>query len=345
MKVLIVGIIVLALAVAGVSTYLIQTFSGEENIEELQKKAQKPKIRVLVAAKAMAVGEVVRPDALTWQAWVDESLNAQFVAVETEAEMGKRIEEFQGGIVRSAIAEGEPILASKVFKTEKAAFMSGVLKKGMRAVTFTVSPTSASGGFVLPGNRVDILLTHDKVRQVLQKKRGGQPAAPDEPMTVLSQVTETIMRDVLVLAIDMAVGVPPEGANAMPGRTFTLELTPKQAELLITARTMGNLSMVLRPLQAGDEPEAKTSFTSDIEVSPFIRNINAILEAQREGSTKALQQQIQDLEAEKKNLQEAMKEGKSVRAPKQAAIAPPEKKKKVIKIHRSGGTEEVTLKK
>ncbi|MCH7550713.1 MAG: hypothetical protein IIA35_03260, partial [Proteobacteria bacterium] len=84
MKILIVGIIVLALAVAGVSTYLIQTFSGEANIDELQKEAEKPKIKVLVAAREIRPGETITPDALTWQAWVDEAINNQFVVIEND---------------------------------------------------------------------------------------------------------------------------------------------------------------------------------------------------------------------------------------------------------------------
>ncbi len=276
MKVLIVGIIVLALAVAGVSTYLIQTFSGELNVEELQKEAQKPKIQVLIAAREIRPGETITPAALTWQAWVDESINKQFVVIENDEQAADRIEDFNGAVVRYLISEGEPILAAKIFKREKSGYMAGLLKSGMRAVTFKATPQSASGGFILPGDRVDLLLTHDKLRQVLQRRRGGKPSPPDEQPVLLSQTTETILRDVLVLAVNTVVDVV-EG-NSVPTGAITLELTAKQAELMITARTMGKISMVLRSLERPDNESDKPSFTTDVEASPFINNLNASLE-------------------------------------------------------------------
>ena len=100
MRVLIVGILVLALAVAGIATYLIKSFSGEENIEELQKEAEIKKIRVLVANKNLATGSILNEEAMTWQFWVDESLNKQYVVVDEEELQAERIKEFIGGIVR-----------------------------------------------------------------------------------------------------------------------------------------------------------------------------------------------------------------------------------------------------
>ncbi|MFQ5764254.1 MAG: Flp pilus assembly protein CpaB [Rhodospirillales bacterium] len=337
MKVLIVGIIVLALAVAGVSTYLIQTFSGEENIEELQKEAQKPKIRVLVAAQDLRPGDAVKPEALAWQVWIEEGLNSQYVVVDNDEQEAERIKEFTGGIVRRVITKGEPILPAKIFKSDKNRFMAGVLKSGMRAVTFSVSAATASGGFVLPGDRIDVLLTHGKASEALRKKEQGKTKDPDAPLTVLSQTTETIMRDVLVLAVDQLVDVA-EG-TAVPARNITLELTPKQAELLITARTMGKISLVLRSLAREEGESTGPSFTTDVEVSPFLTNINAILEAQRDKRTKALQDKLKELQSEKKQLQQETRKGSG-------APAPARKKKTVIKIYKgkAKALEEVTVK-
>ena len=144
------------------------------------------------------------------------------------------------------------------------------------AVTFPGTLQSASGWFILPGDRVDLLLTHDKLRQVLQRRRGGKPSPPDEQPVLLSQTTETILRDVLVLAVNTVVDVV-EG-NSVPTGAITLELTAKQAELMITARTMGKISMVLRSLERPDNESDKPSFTTDVEASPFINNLNASLE-------------------------------------------------------------------
>ena len=328
MKVLIVGIIVLALAVAGVSTYLIQTFSGELNVEELQKEAQKPKIKVLIAAREIRPGETITPDALAWQAWVEDSINKQFVVIENDEQAADRTEDFNGAVARYLISEGEPILAAKIFKREKSGFMAGLLKSGMRAVTFSVSPQSASGGFILPGDRIDVLLTHDKLRQVLKKRLGGKPAPPDEPPLLLSQTTETILRDVLVLAVNEVVDVV-EG-NSVKTNAITLELTAKQAELMITARTMGKISMVLRSLERPDNESDKPSFTTDVEVSPFLSNLNAALEELVKRRQMAGGKKVEDKEENK--VEEKVKAAPVIMTPR--PVAP----KRVIKIYR--GTED-----
>lgn len=285
MKVLIVGIVVLALAVAGVSTYLIQSFGGEENLEELQKQAEKPKSRVLVATRDLRLGEVLAPEAMAWQNWPEEAVNKQFVVVMNEDELDKRMKDFEGSVIRRPISTGEPILASKVFKRDKPGFLSGVLDGGMRAVSFSVAPNTGASGFILPGDRVDILLTHGKFKEALRRVRAGKKADPDEPLLVLAQTTETILKDVKVIAVNQAVDLA-EGF-VLPASTITLELTPKQAEKLITARTMGKLSMTLRSLEnpqteAGKTDSGKPSFTTDVEVSPILSNIQAILAEHRQ---------------------------------------------------------------
>ena len=160
MKVLIVGILVLGLAVAGVSTYLIQTFSGEANIEELQKEALKPKIRVLVASKDLRPGQKLDPKNMEWQFWVDESLNPKYIVVEKDEEEAGKIEEFTGSVVRAVILEGEPIIGSKVFKSGQAGFLAGVLNSGMRAKSSlgrTTIRANSSSSFFPPRNRSKML--------------------------------------------------------------------------------------------------------------------------------------------------------------------------------------------
>lgn len=284
MKVLIVGIVVLALAVAGVSTYLIQSFGGEKNLEELQKQAEKPKPRVLVATRDLRLGEVLAPEAMAWQDWAEEAVNKLFIVVHKEDEMAKRMKDFEGAVVRRPISAGEPILASKVFKRDKPGFLSGVLDGGKRAVSFSVSPNTGASGFILPGDRVDVLLTHNKFKEALRRVQAGKKPDPDEPLLVLAQTTETILKDVKVIAVNQAVDLV-EGF-VLPASTITLELTPKQAEKLITARTMGKLSMTLRSLEnprtePGKNGSGKPSFTTDVEVSPVLSNIQAILAEHR----------------------------------------------------------------
>lgn len=337
MKVLIVGIIVLALAVTGVSTYLIQTFSGEANLEELQKEAQKSKIRVLVASKDLRPGQKLGPDNMEWQFWVDESLNPKYIVVEKDEQESGKMEEFSGSIVRGFIHQGEPVLGSKVFKSDKPGFLAGVLDSGMRAVTFKVGATTGSAGFILPGDRVDILLTHGLVRKAITKTEKGKKEGKKEdrePLVVLANTTETIVLNVRVIAIDNFVDVV-EGNN-VPAKNVTLELTPKQAEVLITARAMGKLSVVLRSLETPEGESEKLTYTNDVEVSPFIQNINKILAAQRNERQKRLQEEAAELERA-----EASAASESSTAPRR-----PRKKKKPVKIFWGGkGTlEEVKAK-
>jgi len=322
MRVLIVGIIVLALAVAGVSTYLIKSFSGEEKVAELKKEAQKPKLRVLIATKRMKPGDILKADAVTWQIWAEESVNAQFISVNKEEDEAKKVQDLAGQTVRATIYIGEPILASKLFKRDKSGLLSGVLESGMRAVSFSVSPETASAGFILPGDRVDVLLTHTKAQEALQKKAKPGGPDPNAPLLVLQQTTETILRGVRVIAVNQAPNPPPDNAVAVIAQTITLELTPKQSELLITARAMGRLSLVLRSLQEGEDDTKRRAFTTDVEVSPFLSNITEIL-------------------AEEDSRRDRESKGKGDAAGKTAA---PKKPKEAVKIFRGGkgGLSEVT---
>ncbi|NQV84527.1 MAG: Flp pilus assembly protein CpaB [Rhodospirillales bacterium] len=280
MKLLIIGMVFLALSVAGVSTYLIRSFSGEENIEGLQKEAATEK-KVLVAAKTIRPGEKVVDGFVRWQGWSKDSLNDKFIVIDNEKDGEKRLKEFVGSIARVLIHQGEPILADKVFKSEKAAFMSGKLDQGMRAVSFSVSPQTASAGFILPGNRIDVLMSHtikwekkkkskkNKEKEESESSQGGQELAAGSE----TKITETILQDVKVLAINQTVDLV-EG-NSIAATTVTLEVTPKQAEMLITARSIGKLSMVLRSLRTPKEGDGPLGYTVDTEVSPFIQQFLA----------------------------------------------------------------------
>jgi len=206
MKILIVGLVVLALSVAGVSTYLIKSFSGQENIEGLQQEAQTT-AKVLVAARPIRPGEAVTPGSLVWQAWSKDSLNEKFIVAENDKQAEKRIKDFHGGIARIAIQQGEPVLAAKIFKSDKPGVLAGMLKGGMRAVSFTVSPQSAVAGFILPRDKVDILLTHKiKWKKKKKKKKSKQSGGQSEQEKARSgrqeveDATQSSLTDLKILA-------------------------------------------------------------------------------------------------------------------------------------------------
>lgn len=344
MRVLIVGIIVLALAVAAVSTYLIKTFSTSEAIEEIEAAAEPVRPRVLVATKKLDRGATLLADSMRWQFWPEEGLNRLYVTVEKDDQEAAPIKEYTGAILRDAVEAGEPILASKVFKRGESGVMAGILAPGMRAVAVPVRPETASGGFILPGDRVDILLSHNKAQEALRqraaaKQKAGEAPDTDEPFIVLSTTTETILRNVHVLAIDSTVGQP-EGATVQ-ARTVTLELTPKQTELISTAQTMGNLSLALRSMGSEEIAEDPRSFTTDVEVSPFLSDMEAIIAGEREIE---LNQQIEKLQAEKQEQAEEIEalSAAAKRAGQKVVSKPapaPVPKDATVKIYRGGASQ------
>ncbi|MEQ8665987.1 MAG: Flp pilus assembly protein CpaB [Rhodospirillales bacterium] len=305
MRVLIVGIIVLALAVAAVSTYLIKTFSTPEAIEQIEAAVEPVRPRVLVATQKLNRGDVIREEHLRWQFWPEEGVNKLYVTVEKDDQEAGPVKEYTGAIIRDEVEAGEPILPSKVFKRGESGVMAGILKQGMRAVAIPVQPDTSAGGFILPGDRVDVLLSHNKAQEALRQRQSNndQGGGADEPFIVLSMTTETILRNVLVLAIDGVVGQP-EGAT-MQARTATLELTPKQAELMATAQSMGKLSLTLRSIGSEEHEDEPRSFTTDVEVSPFLSNIEAVIQGERQ---QELTERIKQLESEKRIQEQIARE-------------------------------------
>ena len=153
---------------------------------------------------------------------------------------------------------------------------------------------------------------------------------------VLSNATETIVRNLKVLAINAFVDFV-EGNN-IPAKNVTLELTPKQAELLITARTMGKLSVVLRSLETPEGETEELTYTSDVEVSPFIQNLNKILASQKAAQEKKRQKQLQNEAAERERAEASAAERAEASAAAGSRPRPfrPRKKKKPVKIFWGG---------
>ena len=144
------------------------------------------------------------------------------------------IQQFSGSIVRVPVAAGQPIYDPFVVSAKGSGFLAATLPKGMRAVAVSISPESGAGGFILPEDHVDILLTrHDKV---------AEKASGNEQI-----VTDTILRNVRVLAVDQTVE-DKNGQKVVIAKTATLELLPQQAETLEAAHLIGTLSLSLRGL-------------------------------------------------------------------------------------------------
>ncbi len=288
MKILIVGLILIFVGAAGVGTFLIKSYKTPEAIEELGKQA-KPKInKVLVANKDIGVGQTITPDQLLWIPWKEENLHPQFITVQEEDQEKKRMEEIADSIVRRPISAGEPILPGMLFKRDAPGFMAGMLAPGKRAVSVRVSEETAASGFIFPGDYVDIALTHDKVRQLLdQRKRNGGKSSATPPL--LSYATETILKYIRVIAIDQRIEQFDKKLKAEKAKTVTLELSPKEAEIVITAAAMGKISLVLRSLSDPLKTGGPRTFTTDMEVSPILKNFDKFLAkttGKRQGASK-----------------------------------------------------------
>ena len=186
---------------------------------------------VLVATRALPVGTILDATALKFQPWPKELVdNAYFLRDKTD------LKSLQGTVVRNAITAGQPVTQGALVKPGDRGFLAAALGPGMRAVTFPVSAQTSVAGFVFPGDRIDLVLT-----QTVPGGGDGQPL----------KVSETIMRNIRVLATDQrtdnAVGEDGKTVVHTFG-TVTVEATPKIAEQLAVAQTVGSLSLSLRSI-------------------------------------------------------------------------------------------------
>ena len=223
---------------------------------------ERPVRAVLVAKKSLSLGHILKPEDLAWQPW-PESLNGMPYIL---ADTGKP-EDFAGWVVRSSLAAGEPVTAERMVAPGERGFLAAVLHPGMRAASVAVTATSGISGFVFPGDRVDILLTH-----VLPAPSGGAPPTADP--SAQHRATETLLRDIRVLAVDQKVDI--KDKEAAVAHTATLEVTDKESELLALVAEMGKLSLSLRSLALDDIASTnsgtspKPSFTLDSQASRLL---------------------------------------------------------------------------
>jgi pilus assembly protein CpaB len=222
-----IAVLAVAIVAGGIAAYLA---SGSDEKPAPAPVAQLQTVDVLVAKNEIGLGQSVKPDDLQWQTWPAATASSNFITRTNRPEATKEI---TGSIARAPFIAGEPIREPKLVKADGSGFMAAILPTGMRAISTEISPETGAGGFILPNDRVDVILT----RREKNPDKGG-------PDIVTSEI---ILPNVRVLAIDQA---PKEkdGQSALVGRTTTLELKPEQAETLARARQMGTLSLALRSI-------------------------------------------------------------------------------------------------
>jgi pilus assembly protein CpaB len=223
-------VLTVAIGAGGIAAYLA---SGSDSPAPTPTApvVQLPTVDVLVAKSDIGLGQTVKPEDVQWQSWPAATASAAFIRRNERPEATTQV---VGSIVRAPFIQGEPIRDQKLVKAEGSGFMAAILPSGMRAVSTEISPETGAGGFILPNDRVDVLLT----------KRDKNPDRGGSNDLVNSEI---ILSNIRVLAIDQAPKEK-EGQNAVVGRTVTLELKPEQTETLARARQSGTLSLALRSI-------------------------------------------------------------------------------------------------
>ena len=245
MKAARVVVLTVALAAGGVAAML----AGRSEKPSEVKAPEAPKLAsvdILVAKSDIPMGQTLSPGDLQWQAWPATTAGGNFIR---KNDQPGAIEKFSGNIVRLPFVAGEPIREAKLVNAKGSGFMAAILPSGMRAVATQITAETSAGGFILPNDHVDVILTR---RDREAEKTSG----------IEMQVSETILSNVRVLAIDQTVEDKSSQKNVV-GRTATLELSERQAEALTLAQKLGTLSLALRSITDAsrdspkdDEPDA-----------------------------------------------------------------------------------------
>ncbi len=205
---------------------------------------------VLVATRALPVGTIIDAEALRFQRWPQGLVQPAYFM---KGRGGVNPAELLGAVVRNEITAGQPITQGSLIKPGDRGFLAAALGPGMRAVTVGVSTTSAVAGFVFPGDRVDIMLT--------QEVPGGGDGQP-------LKVSETIIRNVRVLATDKRMSAQnAEGkTEVVDFSTVTLEATPRIAEKIAVAQTLGQISLSLRSIADNTAELERAIAAGEVEV-------------------------------------------------------------------------------
>jgi pilus assembly protein CpaB len=210
----------IALVAGAGAFFLMMTMAPSDAPVRIIQPSKEETVRVLVSTRDITRGERLTLEDTRWISWPKKAVQPTFI---TDATPDKR-DSLTKAVARSLIVTGEPLVDAKVVKAGNSGLMAAIIGPGMRAVTMRVSPETASGGFILPGDHVDILYTGG---------RGGR--------------TRMLFEDVRVLAVNATYSENLETPN-IAGTNVTIQMTPDDAEAFTSARAEGSLSLVLRSI-------------------------------------------------------------------------------------------------
>lgn len=244
-------LLAVALGAGGLAAFFaVNSGSKPEPIEVAEPVIERTK--VLIATQTIGIGQRVSAGMLEWQIWPEDGLRPEYI---TNNAVPDALSQMDGVVARFEIFTGEPIREAKLVRADQG-YLSAIIGQGMLGVSVTVSPESGAGGFIVPNDRVDVIVT--------------QP-------TPFGDVSQTILTNARVLAIGARLGE--KGTTGEPteeGTIFednaiaTLELTPQQAETVVNAQKVGDLSLALRSIiDFADGPAADA--LGDNSTIQFIR--------------------------------------------------------------------------
>jgi pilus assembly protein CpaB len=227
-------VLIIALSAGAVAAYLA---SGSDNKPpSAEQVAQLPTVDVLVAKADIGLGQTLTPNDVQWQTWPASTAGSSFIRRNDRPDAATQL---AGSIARAPFIAGEPIREAKLVKADGSGFMAAILPTGMRAISTEISPETGAGGFILPNDRVDVILTRRLKNP--DPKGAGDIVVPD-----------IVLTNIRVLAIDQAPKEK-EGQNSVVGKTVTLELKPEQVPVLAFARQAGTLTLALRSIADANE--------------------------------------------------------------------------------------------
>jgi pilus assembly protein CpaB len=231
------------------------------------QKAQIDSSEILVAKRKLSTGDILTPEDIRWQSWPEASF---FKGVIKKADQPDENQlDVYDAPLRRNIEAGEPVTRQALVADIKGGnnMLAAMISPGMRAVAIPVKPETMVGGFLTPGDRVDVLLSY-------------APQLPSDQMGINEQIikrfaSETILSNIKVLAVDQ--NSKDEAGAAKVGKTVTLEVDREGAETVALARRMGDLTLALRRIGENDKPEDKKNpLTTDATTSQVIKTLNQV---------------------------------------------------------------------
>jgi pilus assembly protein CpaB len=272
MRPVVVILFILALVAAAVAAYLAKQFIASQQAPVAQQES--PAIptgteEVLVASRDINPGEILAGGDFKWERWPQSLIDARFIlhSVAVTGADGKPqdpMEAFTGMIAKRQVMIGEPISQQMMIKEGDSSVAAANLAQGMRAISLAVSASTGVAGLILPNDRVDVVMTGN-LRGITQLQGRTD---------LIGQfASETIIKDARVMAIDRKLTHDPKEGVGEDARTITLEVTPQEAERVLTASQVGQLTLSLRSMAKDQQYTKDQSYTMDVQASKAMASI------------------------------------------------------------------------